>query len=66
MDNRPVRVVVPMEIRIIKTPTAPSMDGFDVRGLHAGRVYVVDDRLARYLIVADYAEVTDDSRRPIQ
>ena len=45
-----------MEIRITRTPPAPWMDGFDVGRFHVGRVYVVDDRLARYLIVAGYAE----------
>ena len=45
-----------MEVRIIKTPPAPWMDGFDVRGFHAGRLYIVEDRLACYLIHAGYAE----------
>jgi hypothetical protein len=45
-----------MEIVIIKTPPAPSMDGFDVGGFRAGRRYVVEERVGRYLIVAGYAE----------
>jgi hypothetical protein len=45
-----------MEIRITKTPPAPSMDGFDLRGLRVGGVYIVEDRLGRYLIRAQYAE----------
>jgi hypothetical protein len=32
------------------------MDGFDVGGFRAGRMYVVEERVGRYLIVAGYAE----------
>jgi hypothetical protein len=31
------------------------MDGFDVRRFVAGREYVVDERIAHYLIIAGYA-----------
>ena len=31
-----------MRIRIIKTPPAPLMDGFDVRNLFAGQIHEVD------------------------
>jgi hypothetical protein len=48
-----------MLIRIIKALPAPLMDGFDVSGFHDGRVYDVDTRLGRYLIVAGYAEPLD-------
>ena len=44
-----------MEIRIVKRPPAPLMDGFDTRGLEVGRVYVVDSRLGRYLLAGGYA-----------
>ena len=44
-----------MEIRIVKRPPAPLMDGFDMRGLEIGRVYVVDQRLGRYLVASGYA-----------
>jgi len=43
-----------MEIRIIKRPPAPLMDGFDMRGLEVGCVYVVDQRLGRYLVAGGY------------
>jgi hypothetical protein len=43
-------------VRIIKRPPAPTMDGFDLRGFEVGRVYVVEARLANYLILAGYAE----------
>jgi hypothetical protein len=43
-----------MEIRIIKRPPAPLMDGFDMRGLEVGRVYVLDQRLGRYLVAGGY------------
>jgi hypothetical protein len=47
-------------IRIIKFVPAPLMDGFDVRGFHVERIYDVDNRLGRYLIIAGYAEPSDD------
>lgn len=46
-----------MDVRITKAPPAPKMDGFDVRGLHVGHVYSVDDRLAWYLVAAGYAQL---------
>jgi hypothetical protein len=45
-----------MEIVIVKTPPAPSMDGFDVGGFRVGGLYVVEERVGRYLIVAGYAK----------
>lgn len=32
------------------------MDGFDMRNLEVGRVYVVDDAHGRYLVKSGYAE----------
>ena len=61
-----------MLIRIIKSPPAPLMDGFDVRGFHVEGMYDVDIALGRYLIVAEYAEPCDEQahdnskRRPIR
>ena len=48
-----------MLIRVVKALPAPLMDGYDVRGLDVGKVYNVDNRLARYLIVSGYAERLD-------
>jgi hypothetical protein len=44
-----------MLIRIIKALPAPLMDGFVVRGFRVEGVYDVETRLARYLVVAQYA-----------
>jgi hypothetical protein len=44
-----------MRIRIIKTPPAPVMDGFDVRNFRANRIYEIDPRPGTYLIIAGYA-----------
>jgi hypothetical protein len=44
-----------MQIRVIKTPPAPLMDGFDVRDIHAGYICDVDARTANYLVIAGYA-----------
>ena len=52
-----------MLVRIIKALPAPLMDGFDVRGFFAGRVYEVESRVGRYLIVAGYAEPWSDTAR---
>jgi hypothetical protein len=49
-----------MLIRIIRSLPAPLMDGFDVRGFRVEGIYDVDIRLGRYLIVAEYAEPSDD------
>jgi hypothetical protein len=43
-------------VRIVARPPAPKMDGFDVRGFEVGRVYLVEARVANYLILAGYAE----------
>jgi hypothetical protein len=51
-----------MRIRLIKTPPAPAMDGFDVRDMRAGHVYDIDNRTANYLIIAGYAVPADDDK----
>jgi hypothetical protein len=48
-----------MRIRMVRTPPAPLMDGFDLRGLRVDHTYDVDDRLGGYLIIADYAVPVD-------
>jgi hypothetical protein len=52
-----------MKIRMVKRPPAPSMDGFDMEGLEGGRVYVVDDRMARYLIYSGYAQLVEAEKQ---
>jgi hypothetical protein len=37
-----------MEIRVIRRPPAPRMDGFDVSGFKVDCVYTVDDPIANY------------------
>jgi hypothetical protein len=44
-----------MRIRIIKTPPAPLMDGFDVRNMAAGQIHEVERGTADYLVLAGYA-----------
>jgi hypothetical protein len=44
-----------MRIRIIKTPPAPLMDGFDVRNMTAGQILELDGQRANYLLMAGYA-----------
>ena len=44
-----------MRIRIIKSPPAPLMDGFDVRNMVAEQIRDVDGRTANYLVIAGYA-----------
>ena len=49
-------------IRLIKRLPAPMMDGFDVRRFETvNRIYTVDTRLGRYLIVAGYALQVDET-----
>ena len=50
-----------MKIRIVKTPPAPKMDGFDLERLKLGKVYDVDSRLGQYLVTAEYGR-TDVKR----
>ena len=50
-----------MLIRIVKRLPAPQMDGFDVQRFISGRLYDVDNRLGRYLIVSEYAERVDEN-----
>jgi hypothetical protein len=52
-----------MEIRIIRRPPAPKMDGFDTSGLDVGRIYVVEDRIGRYLIDGGYAVAVAGTNR---
>jgi hypothetical protein len=47
-------------IRMTKALPAPLMDGFDVRGFRVAQVYDVENPLARYLIIAGYAETLDE------
>jgi hypothetical protein len=42
-------------VRIERPLPAPMMDGFDVHGLSVGQTYELEERLARYLIIAGYA-----------
>jgi len=56
----------PMEIRVIRRPPAPRMDGFDVGGFKVGRVYTVDDPLANYLVSEGYAVSVKPKDRPNQ
>jgi hypothetical protein len=44
-----------MRIRIIKSPPAPLMDGFDVRNMVAEQIRDVDGHTANYLVIAGYA-----------
>jgi hypothetical protein len=56
-----------MEIRVIRRPPAPRMDGFDIRGLDVGRVSTADDRVGHYLISEGYAisaKTKDQSEQP--
>jgi hypothetical protein len=48
-------------IHILKRLPAPLMDGFDVRGFHAGQIYHVERRLGQYMVLAGYAEVLDET-----
>jgi hypothetical protein len=43
-----------MRIRIIKSPPAPLMDGFDVRDMVEDQIREVDSRTANYLVIAGY------------
>jgi len=43
-----------MRIRIIKSPPAPIMDGFDVRDMVAEQIRDVDGPTANYLVIAGY------------
>ena len=49
-----------MRIRIVKALPAPMMDGFDVRGLRVGQIYDLENRTARYLLIAGYAVALDE------
>ena len=44
-----------MRIRITKPPPTPFMDGYDVAGLHVGRVYDLSAAIAEYLVVTGHA-----------
>ena len=49
-----------MQIRIVKKPPAPLMDGWDVSAFCAGQTCDVEPRLGMYLVVAGYADSVDD------
>jgi hypothetical protein len=51
-----------MRIRLLKTPPAYVVDGFDVRSLRAGHIYDLDIRMARYLVIAGYAARAEDEQ----
>ena len=57
-----------MRIRLLKTPPAYVVDGFDVRSLRTGHIYDLDTRMANYLVIAGYAAQAEDepSIRPGQ
>jgi hypothetical protein len=52
-----------MRIRLLKTPPAYVVDGFDVRSLQSGHIYDLDTRMANYLVVAGYAARAEDERQ---
>lgn len=54
------RLSLRMRVRVIKTPPAPMMDGFDVSCLRAEQIYDVDSRTGSYLVIAGYAVRADD------
>ena len=54
------RLSLRMRVRVIKTPPAPMMDGFDVRCMRAEHTYDVDSRTGSYLVIAGYAVRDDD------
>jgi hypothetical protein len=49
-----------MRIRIVKTPPAYVIDGFDMRGLRAGQTYELDARLANYVVMAGFGTGADE------
>jgi hypothetical protein len=51
-----------MRVRVLKTPPAYVIDGFDVRNLRADHVYDLDTRMANYLVMAGYAARAEDER----
>ena len=51
-----------MRVRVLKTPPAYVVDGFDVRSLRADHVYDLDTRMANYLVIAGYAARAEDER----
>jgi hypothetical protein len=51
-----------MRVRVLKTPPAYVIDGFDVRSLRSDHVYDLDTRMANYLVVAGYAVRMEDER----
>ena len=53
-----------MRIRIVKTPPAYVIDGFEMRGLRAGGTYEVDTRLGNYVVRAGFGVTADDDSEP--
>jgi len=48
-----------MRVRIVKTPPAYVIDGFEMRGLRAGGTYDLDTRLGSYVVRAGFAVAAD-------
>jgi hypothetical protein len=51
-----------MRVRLLKTPPAYVVDGFDVRSLRTDHIYDLDIRMANYLVIAGYAARAEDER----
>jgi hypothetical protein len=54
----------PMQIRIVKNPPAPRMDGWDVSAFCVGQECEVESRIGNYLIVAGYAVRVERDGKP--
>src|SRR5205085_6813391 len=54
----------PMQIRIIKKPPAPRMDGWDVSAFCVGQECEVESRIGNYLIIAGYAVPVERDGKP--
>ena len=53
-----------MQIRIIKKPPAPRMDGWDVSAFCVGQECEVESRIGNYLIIAGYAVPVERDGKP--
>src|SRR3954463_2907154 len=62
--SRRRRPTPPMQIRIVKNPPAPRMDGWDVSGFCVGQEYEVESRIGNYLIIAGYAVRVERDGKP--
>jgi hypothetical protein len=54
-----------MRVRIVKTPPAYVIDGFEMRGLRAGGTYDLEPRLANYVVRAEFGVVADDNSESV-